>query len=93
MSRPTCKGCGAIIRWIRTRTGAPAPVDPERRSEYVTDAPALTSRRVTLVDPDGDTHSGYLASVTTPGAREISGYVSHFGTCPQAARFRRAKEA
>jgi hypothetical protein len=65
------------------------PCDPGRVSEYVTDAPTASDTRVTVIDPDGDTHAGYRASVLTHGAREVSGYVSHFSTCPKAREFRR----
>jgi hypothetical protein len=65
------------------------PVDPEKLSEWVTDIPTSGSRRITLVDPDGETHSGYLASVIAPGARQIDGYVPHWSTCPKAQAFRR----
>lgn len=65
------------------------PCDPELLTEWITDKPVTTNQRVTLQDPDGDTHSGYLATVLTPGARQIDGYRPHWASCPKREEFRR----
>lgn len=90
MSQPTCRGCGQVIRWLKTRSGQSMPCDPGKLIEWVTDTPsAASTRRITLLDLDGDTHTGYLASVLTPGSRQIDGSLSHFSSCPKAGEFRR----
>jgi len=91
MSRPTCTGCHAIIRWLKTPAGKAMPVDPEKLSEWVTDeAPKGTeARRISLVTDDGRMETGYQASVLTPASRNIEGYVPHFATCPKADQFRK----
>ena len=90
MTHPTCKGCGAIIRWLKTPSGKSTPVDPDWLSEWVTEEPLSGSRRVTLVPGDGrKPETGWVASVITPGSRQIEGYVPHFATCPKAEQFRK----
>lgn len=93
MSRPTCSGCHAIIRWLRTTAGRAMPVDPEKLHEWVTDEPRQTAPKITLVTEDGRTESGWQASIITPGARSIEGYVPHWATCPQRAQFKRKEPA
>jgi len=96
MARPTCgngnpqRGCGAIIRWIKTTEGKNMPVNPSWLSEWVTEQPTSSgSRKIVLVSADdGKTNTGYQASVITPGARQIEGYEPHWGTCPKAYLFR-----
>lgn len=83
-----CRGCQQSIIWIRTRSGKSSPCDPDKRTEWVTDEPVTTRHRITLQDPDGDTHTGYLATVLTHGARQIDGYVPHWSTCPAAKAFK-----
>lgn len=89
MSRPTCSGCKAIIRWITTRSGKGMPVDPDRLIEYLTDEPLASPKRIALVTEDGLTITGYQGSVLTPGASKVEGYVPHWSTCPRAKDFKR----
>lgn len=39
----TCRGCGAVIRWVKTRQGANMPVDPEYLTEWLTQDHLLMS--------------------------------------------------
>lgn len=92
MTRPTCKGCGASIRWITTPHGKAMPVDPTKLSEWVTDEKpnGTSARRITLLSGDGKVmETGYQGSVLTPGSRHIEGYVPHWATCPKAAEFKK----
>jgi hypothetical protein len=85
-----CRGCGARIRWITTVNNKHMPVDPDKLSEWVTDEPATPGAvRITLTDAAGRTSQGYMASVITPGSRNIEGYTAHFSTCPKAKGFKR----
>lgn len=91
MAAPQCRGCKATIRWITTPNGKHMPVDPEHLTEWVTDEPALAgAKRVALLSGDGKhLETGYLATVITPGARQIEGFLPHWSTCPQAKDFKR----
>lgn len=91
---PTCRGCGAIIRWLHTKANGKAmPVDPERLHEWLTDEPRGAAPKITLVTPDGEVVTGYQGSIITPGARSIEGDLSHFASCPKANQFRRGANA
>lgn len=97
MSRPQCKGCLAVIRWIRTAAGKAMPVDPEFLSEWVVDHDPKglvePHRRITLLSGDGKRmETGYQCSVLTPGARHIEGFIPHWGTCPHAKDFKKPAE-
>jgi len=91
MARPTCSGCHAIIRWLKTPAAKSMPVDPEKLSEWVTDEPptGTEARRINLVTDEGRMETGYQGSVLTPGSRSIEGYIPHWATCPKAQEFRR----
>lgn len=89
MSQATCKGCGAAIRWLKTPAGKSMPVDPGWLSEWVVSEPTAGAKRITLTTGDGSTETGWLASVITPGARQIEGYMAHWSTCPRAWQFRK----
>ncbi len=73
-----CKGCKKQILWTRTRKGKSMPVNPE----LIRFTPAGGPE--TFVTPDGD---------IVRGKRDSSsmryGYISHFGTCPEAKRFKK----
>jgi len=86
----TCSGCRAEILWIKTApNGKSMPVDREKRQAWVTDSPVTSTKRVTLVDHDGTTSTGYRTDSWALGARMIVGYQSHFASCPERAQFRR----
>lgn len=77
----TCRSCGANIRWIKMQSGKYMPCDCPKRSMmrgYGDDV---------IVTEDGNVVQGTFASYEN-GAN-ISGYVSHFSTCPNAKQHRR----
>lgn len=91
MSAPQCSGCKGRIRWIKTVAGKNAPVDPEYLQEWVLDdkPTSWSARKITLIDAEGRTETGWQASVVTLGARMIEGFIPHFSSCSKAAQFRR----
>lgn len=83
---PQCKTCGAKIAFIRSKNGVPIPVDPKPLQFEP--------------DPDGPerlvTESGRVVQCRlTPNAPGWDpfkvGYRSHFATCPQGEKMRRAR--
>ena len=76
-----CKSCGAEIIWIRTKSGKSMPVNPEK---YI--VCERSDGTGTFVMPDGRVVKGYPCY----GHENAQyGYVSHFATCPYAAKHRR----
>jgi hypothetical protein len=79
MNKPTCRGCGAEIKWIKVlETQKNHPVDPDLIN--VGDDYVLSSLKVL-------TKGGVFGLI----GRVTEGYVSHFDTCPKAGDFRPAK--
>lgn len=79
-----CRGCGADIRWIKTKAGKLIPVNPD--PTYLVDGNGTDI----IVTEDGLIANGTICPVpVSPGHRV--GWVSHFATCPMAAGFRRRK--
>jgi len=72
-----CRSCGARIRWVFTDKGHRMPLDPE---------PDPTGNIV--IREDGDAHVITKDDVIPPQAER---WISHFATCPEAARHRRRK--
>jgi hypothetical protein len=72
--------CGAPVIWCLTTTrDGKMPVNPE---------PVETGGNITLRDTGGDQPLAVVLTVTQQfGRRNL--YVSHFATCPHAARHRR----
>jgi hypothetical protein len=70
------------------------PVNSEQLTEFVTDeAPSPGAKRVTLLSGDGRAlETGYIGSVLTPGARQITGHIPHWATCPKASDFRKPEQ-
>jgi len=87
----TCRGCGALIRFLATRQGKWIPVDLDVLTLWVTGRPARgeTPRRLSLVTELGETVHGYESDQYAPEAFTIRGYVPHFATCARADDFRR----
>lgn len=70
-----CKGCGAEIVWLKTRSGKNIPVDvPEMKI-------------VNGIIQNEIKHE----AVTTAVEFDPSYMTSHFATCPKADRFRRSR--
>ena len=84
MSYGKCRGCGAEIAWIKTRSGKSMPCDPRLEPYW-----ARKGAKGKILTPNGDVVScdfeGNLSEATGVG------YVPHFATCPNADSFRRKK--
>lgn len=80
----TCRGCGKPIAFIKTKNGKSIPVDPEP----ITFIPELDYDKFVL--PDGTVQRGQAAEETVK-EEVLTGYRSHFATCPAADDFRRKK--
>lgn len=76
-----CRGCGREILWAETRSGKRIPLDPE---------PSVAGNVV--LEQASSSEGGlevFRALFLAPGSSWPSKrYVSHFSTCPAAARFR-----
>jgi len=81
-----CRACGAEIMFIKTRNGKTMPVDAQSMW-FVPDL----SGKCLYVLPDGTTMHGVPGKPDDPD-RHI-GYISHFATCPEADRFRKARKS
>lgn len=80
-----CKGCGARIDWIRTRTGKTMPVDEE---------PIMVIEgegRDLFVTDEGDTITGRRATPQEERRELPVAFVPHWATCPAAGQFRRRR--
>ena len=76
---PTCRSCGAEIRFLRAATGRPIPVDREPDADL---GNGLIERGVATPI----TSTTQLVALRADG-RDL--YVSHFATCPRAHVHRR----
>ena len=76
MNNATCRGCGASIVWIKTKSGKSMPCDAEP-VHYV---PGGKDRAVT-------TSGNVVSCEIVSGGGEI-GYRPHWATCPNAKRFK-----
>lgn len=74
---PTCKSCGAVFGWYRTKSGKAMPVDPD----------AVADGNVRLL-ADG---TAEVMSDTERMIWDGPKYKSHFATCPGAASHRKPK--
>ena len=75
MSR--CKSCGAEILWIKMKSGKAMPVNPERYRFC-----KVGETTETFVNELGETVKGVPPVIMT-------GYISHFATCPNADKHRK----
>ncbi len=73
-----CRSCGARVRWIRTTAGKAMPVNAEPIRFERGGGPE------TFVTPEGKVERGKRDPEGT-----LTGYISHFATCPHADRHRR----
>jgi hypothetical protein len=90
----TCSSCSATVVWVRTPKGKKMPCDPELFAVRIAeDGPE------TVVTVDGKTVRaervlGLLSETPAiPGRPVVLGRISHFATCPNAARHRKGKAA
>ena len=80
MSR--CKSCGAEIIWIKTPAGKAMPCNPEPIVYWKT-----KGGNIKIVTPNGEVVSAETSGI--PGTESGIGYISHFATCPAAAKHRK----
>lgn len=76
-----CRGCRAMIGFIKTEKGKTMPVDPEEIYFVPGDGPD------TYVMPDGRIRRGRETGCND--LEGVIGYRSHFATCPVSARMRK----
>lgn len=83
----TCRGCGKLIAFIKTKNGKSIPVDPEPIRFLPEDD---YNKFVTM---DGTVKRGkeYEGDELDAERYMMEGYRSHFATCPAADDFRRKK--
>ena len=80
-----CRSCKAVIVWVETLAGKNMPIDVE---------PSSTAGNVELSPrPAAVPLARVLAAAPAEEARAAGQelYVSHFGTCPEAERWRGTK--
>ena len=85
--RSTCKSCGAKIVWITTTQGKQMPCNAEQ-VQYQENKRGSAL----IVTKDGDVVRGNIIDDKQTSLVPVVdgvGYVSHFATCPNAARHRR----
>ena len=81
-----CRACGADIGFIKTVAGKTIPVNPE---EVAYEQKAGGSLKI--VTPNGEVLSAERPA--DPQKATGIGYISHFATCPEADRFRKARKS
>ena len=86
-----CSSCGAQVVYIVTaKAGKPMPCDPELVTIYLADQRQPHLIPVTVTTDEGTTHRGYSSKPAGElFERTVTGRVSHFATCPEAARHRK----
>lgn len=77
-----CKSCGQRILYIRMKSGKNMPVN-----ETFVNYKLAGEKRDRIVTPAGDVVA-CTSGVSAEGADGF-GYISHFATCPTAARHRK----
>lgn len=77
-----CKSCGRRIRFIRMKSGKSMPVNESFVNYKLADG-----GKDRVVTPDGDVVS-CISGVSAKDA-DGYGYMSHFATCPGAAKHRK----
>ena len=80
----TCRTCKAHIIWIQTKAGRNMPVNPELIPYKNPEGGSKGKEKLVLTD-------GTVVSVDRATKEEAdgAGYISHFATCPGAAKHRR----
>lgn len=97
MTRCRADSCGALIAFVRVRSGKLHPVEsdePERYRLLLAEPgiglPAGAPVR-TIVTTDGDVLRGAVLPASDTRGVVVEGWESHFATCPGAAAMRRAR--
>lgn len=81
MRRGTCESCRAPILWVKLASGANTCLDPD---------PVPHGNVYRTVSPDGAEVFRVVSKALPAPPGELL-YVSHFATCPNAARHRKRK--
>lgn len=86
MRTTACRGCGAVIGFIKTAAGKTMPVDIK---------PVLFTRGgpEVFVTPSGEVIHGTSLRYGQADPDELIGYTSHFATCPAAGSFRKRRKS
>ena len=79
-----CRGCGAVIVWIKTPAGKPMPCDPEPVLYWIHTRGKARER---IVTPKGGVISCSLTGET--GTATGLGYIPHWATCPERDQFKK----
>lgn len=79
-----CKSCGADIVWIKTKRGKMMPCNPTAIAYRF--AERCETDALMMVTEDGKVDRGVPDACSW-----MTGYVSHFATCPYAEKHRRLK--
>jgi len=85
----TCSACGASIRFLQTPAGKWLPCDSRRASWWLGPRAPRGARIAVVVDDAGQVHRGEVLDAPADGAREVSGFTPHWGSCAGAQEFRR----
>lgn len=80
MQTSTCRSCGALVRWVTMPGGKSMPVDDSPHPEGNV-----------FVASDGRTASVLSAEERARVPGDTPRYISHFATCTQPERHRKAK--
>ena len=80
-----CKACGAEIQWIKSsKTGKMIPCNVQE-IEFILDF----GKGELFITPEGNCCCGH-SDVESRRGQIMKGYTSHFATCPEANKFRKA---
>lgn len=77
-----CKSCGAEIVFIKTDAGTSIPCNAAPMPYW-----RVKGGKAKIVTPRGEVVSAELDGME--GTETGTGYMTHFATCPDAAKFRR----
>lgn len=78
-----CRSCGAAVKWAMMAKGKKMPIDPrpDERGNLVLEAD---------MGPGGASVKWRVRVVRLPQDAGATRYISHFATCPNSRRHRRA---
>ena len=86
MNIVSCRACGAPIGFVKTIAGKTVPVD-EKSVSFLPDP----NGKELFVMIDGSTQRGARVEKETDSTHV--GFISHFATCPEADKFRKARKS
>ena len=83
---PTCRSCGAEIRWIRMRSGKSMPVDPKMLAARLPEADEKTE---VLITEGGATIRGVVCELDFLDDIQWPCFRPHWASCPHADQHRK----